>query len=379
MTLLTTSTGTLTAPMHHRAPGAGRDVLFRVAQRDTRLASVRYRALMPACALQDSRYSTEVCSRKTPAGADPRVAIAVKPLQAVDADWVNRMRQRRVPTVVDICDNIFVDGYGGDPAIADTFRRTIEGGLVTVPTDALKRVLLEHAGLASDSVKVVPDIVESPLLLRRQRQMLDAPPAVKSLNAIGDRMLGWRQAGARMLRMGGPVLLWFGNHGASYSRFGLDDLVMWEDALRVASASGAQLWVVSNHRERFEGMRKSLPIHTRYFEWSPDRVDALLRVADVCLIPNSMDAFSRSKSANRALKALAAGVPVVATPTPAMQELMGSVWLDQPTSGIDTYLGNAQMRDMHLARARALIDDKYSMAALRAAMTDVVEGAIAHG
>lgn len=358
----------------------GCDVLFRVARRDTRLASVRYRALLPACALEDGLYRTSVCSSDMPTEVCPRVAIAVKPLQAAEAAWVSGMRARGVPTVVDICDNIFVNGYGGTSSgIADLFRATIRNGLVTVPTESLRAVVQENTGIAPGMVKVVPDIVESAGLLRRQWRMVDGRRAPILQAQLVDRVVPWVRRSARVLGVGRPVLLWFGNHGGSYARFGLDDLMLWEDALRDASALGAQLWVVSNNRQRFEAMRTSLPIRARYFEWSPSRVDALLGFTDVCLVPNSMDAFSRSKSPNRALKALAAGVPVVATPTPAMKELDGAVWLDTPSVGIRAYLEGTGMRERHLASARLLMAQKFSMAALRDAMTDVVQEALAYG
>ena len=357
-----------------------RDVLFRVASRDTRLASVRYRALMPACALQDDRYTTALCSDATPSKAQPRVAIGVKPLRASDAAWVSRMRARGVPTVVDICDNIFVDGYGGPgSAIANCFRDTVRGGLVTVPTHALREVVRDNTDVPAERVMIVPDIVENATLLRRQMQMLGPRPLATA------RFPGWGQVGAwtgrgmRALGMRGPVLIWFGNHGAAHASFGLDDLRLWEDALRDASRLGAQLWVVSNHRERFEAMRGALPIRTRYFEWSPSRVDGLLAFADVCLVPNSMDAFSRSKSPNRALKALAAGVPVVATPTPAMQALEGALWLGDPAAGIRAYLEDSGLRGAHLARARERMSEDFSMDALRQAMSTVMREALAHG
>lgn len=362
------------------APSVGRDVLFRVASRDTRLASVRYRALMPACALRDNRYSTAFCSEASPSDVQPTVAIGVKPLRASDAAWVSRMRARGVPTVVDLCDNIFVDGYGGrGSAIADGFRHTVRGGLVTVPTRALRDVVSDNTDVSAERVMIVPDIVEDATLLHRQMQLLTPRPSSMA-GLPGWRHVGaWAGRGMRALGMRGPVLIWFGNHGAAHASFGLDDLRLWEDALRDAARLGAQLWVVSNHRQRFEAMQGSLPIRTRYFEWSPSRVDTLLAFADVCLVPNSMDAFSRSKSPNRALKALAAGVPVVATPTPAMQELEGAVWLDDPSVGIRAYLEDAGLRDAHLAAARQRVQQDFSMEALRQAMLAVMHEALAHG
>lgn len=362
------------------AATVGRDVVFRIASRDTRLASVRYRALMPACALQDNRYTTALCSDASPSNAQPRVAIGVKPLRASDAAWVSRMRARGVPTVVDLCDNIFVEGYGGrGSAIADGFRDSVRGGLVTVPTKALREVVRDNTDVAAERVMIVPDIVENSMLLHRQMQLLHPRPLSKArLPGLG-QVGAWADRGMRALGMRGPVLIWFGNHGANHGSFGLDDLRLWEGALRDAALFGAQLWVVSNHRQRFEAMQGALPIRTRYFEWSPSRVDTLLAFADVCLVPNSMDAFSRSKSPNRALKSLAAAVPVVATPTPAMRELEGAVWLGEPAAGIRAYLEDPGLRDAHLAVARQRMQQDFSMDALRQAMSAVMREALAHG
>ena len=362
-----------------------RDVLFRVTSRDSTLASVRYRALIPACALEDDRYTTALCSEARPSSVVPRVAIGVKPLRGADAAWVTRMRSRDVPTVVDICDNIFVAGYGGQgAAIADGFRNTVRGGLVTVPTEALKMVVRDNTDVPSERIMVVPDIVEDATLLRRQARMLDSRMPHSRMGSMllsrgWNALQPWAGQGLRALGMRGPVLLWFGNHGANHASFGLDDLALWEDALRDASLMGAQLWVVSNHRERFQAIQRALPIRARYFEWSPSRVDMLLPLSDVCLVPNRLDDFSRSKSPNRALKALAAGVPVVATPTPAMLGLEGAAWLGDPATGIRTYLQEAGVREAHLACARRCIDQDFSLLALRKAMSGVMREALAHG
>lgn len=357
-----------------------RDLLFRVASPDSHIASVRYRALMPACAMRDSGYTTALCSDAAPTTLQPRIAIGVKPLRGSDAAWVRNMRARGIPTVVDLCDNIFVEGYGGaGSGIADGFRNTVQGGLVTVPTQSLREVVIENADIAPDRVRIVPDIAENAFLLRRQMRMLQPPRNAVSRRHGWDRASAWAARGARALGIGGPILLWFGNHGARHASFGLDDLLLWEDALRDASLLGAQLWVVSNHRERFEAMRPSLKINARYFEWSPGRVELLLSLADVCLVPNSMDAFSRSKSPNRALKALAARVPVVATPTPAMLGLQGAVWLEAPAAGIRAYLEDPVLRQTHLDCARQRLERDFSMAALRTAMSAVVDEALLHG
>lgn len=344
---------------------SGRAVL-RLARQDTSLASVRYRGLLPACALNDLGWRTTLTSRgRSCEPHDARIAIAVKPLAQADADWTRGMRDAGMPVIVDLCDNIFVEGYAVDgPAIAERFALTVEGCTVTVPTPALGDVVAANTAVRREDILLVPDIVETPALLRQQRRVVGERRPIAG--ELAQRMA---MIARRMRRGTGPrrKMIWFGNHGG-HSRFGLDDLLLFAPALQDAARLGAELWVVSNHRERYEALRRTLPIRSSYVEWSHSRLESLLASSDVCLIPNSGDAFSRTKSANRALKALAAGVPVVATGTDAYAGLSDAVWLGSPSEGVRTYLQDSATRDMHLRAARAAIERDHSMPSLRRAM-----------
>ena len=345
--------------------------LIRVARRDLNLASVRYRGLIPACALQDMGWHVGVVSGSDQPDAGARLAVAVKPLTEQEAAWARRACDAGLPVAVDLCDNIFIDGYGGQgDAIARRFASTAAAATcVTVPTSALRRAVIAATGLPGERVLVLPDIVETPALVRRQRRMLGQPvgrlAAVRERLARGLRRPRWRSA---------PRLFWFGNHGAAYASFGLSDLLLFREALEeAASRHGAELWVVSNHRARFDALAAQLRIRTRYFEWSPTAVDELLPAVDVCLVPNSLDPFSSTKSANRALKALAAGVPVVATPTSAYEGLEQALWLADPVEGISAYLSDPKMRLSHLQQARRAIARDHSIGALRAALRPLLQ------
>lgn len=338
------------------------DIVIRLARADPGVASVRYRGLAPALALKARGMRVAFCSGRDP-GAPTPVAIAVKPLSDADCTWARQRRDAGGRVVLDLCDNIFVDGYGAaGGAIGARFARAAAGCSVSVPTRALKQVVLSHCGLPDGAVHVVPDVVETPQMLACQMRLLGLP---------AHRLRGVRQAIGRLGRGTGrilrrrPVLLWFGNHGASWGAFGLSDLMLVREALETASRRHrAVLWVVSNDRARFEAMRAALPIESHYFDWSPERLDGLLPSADVCLVPNSLDAFARTKSANRAIKALAAGVPVVATPTPACDELQDCLWLGDSADGVQAYLQDPELRRRHLAAARRRIARDYSLDAL---------------
>lgn len=341
--------------------------VFRLARADVSLASVRYRGLAPALALQDRGRTVAISASSLPDIRSVRQAVVVKPLAEAEAAWAERCRDSGIPTVVDLCDNVFVDGYGGRGAdAARRFAAVASGCTVTVPTAALRDEVLRHCDVAPERVLLVPDVVETAPLVERQLRLLGRGP--RRIDQVRRRAGTLLQQARRTLRRR-PVLLWFGNHGAAWGRFGLADLELFADALAAASRRHrAVLWIVSNHRGEYERLRGRLGIETRYFDWSHGVLDRLLAGADICLVPNSLDPFARTKSANRAVKALAARVPVVATRTRACAELQDAVWLDDPVEGIEAYLGDAALVRGHLRHAHALIARDFSMAALGAAM-----------
>lgn len=346
-----------------------RSAVIRVARRDLSLASVRYRGLLPGCALRRLGWSVSVVSDPVDVPDGTSLVWAVKPLSSKDVVWTESVIARGIPTVVDICDNVLLDEYGDSGgAIAKRFRGLASRATaVTVPTDALRSQLSAH-GIDDERLYRVDDIVESPALLKEQAKLIG--------QAMPSRAGTWaRWITAFRGRRSAPRLLWFGNRGATYASFGLSDLLLWRDVLEQAGAQlGAELWVVSNHRETFEEVSRSLRLPCVYREWSPTIVDQLLADADVCLVPNSLDAFSVTKSANRGLKALSAGVPVVATPTPAYQELGEAIWLGDPFEGITRYLGDRTLRTAHMRAAANLMERRFSMRSLEQQMTAVLDG-----
>lgn len=344
---------------------------IHVASRDLNLASVRYRALLPGCAAKAEGWKVRVCDRDVPPRAGTTLALAVKPLSQKHASWARHAQDAGVPVVADLCDNIFIDGYAGEGrTFGQRFVELARGlSAVTVPTGAMREVVLAETGLPDARVLVVPDIVETPDLLARQRRLLGLRHGLLSA------LRSLRRRPEAVPAPSGPVLLWYGNHGAGYAKFGLEDLLLYREALREAASRGAELWVVSNNRGKFERLAGELPVASRYFEWTPTIVDALLPLADVCLVPNSLDAFSATKSANRGLKALSHGVPVVATPSRAYRELAGAVWLDDPGAGIAAYLDDPSVRERHLQEAARIIAADYSFERLRQAIAEVAAAA----
>ena len=173
-------------------------------------------------------------------------------------------------------------------------------------------------------------------------------------------------------------ILWFGNHGAPHARFGMLDLLEIRTALEtIATEFNVELVLVSNHRAKYEQHIAPLRIPSTYVEWSPASIKQQLSLAAVVVVPNTLDAFSVCKSSNRTASALLAGVPVVATATPALAALAESVVLDEFLDGLRLYLRDAQRAAADVARGREVIQRIYGQAAVAAAWAGVIGGVLA--
>ena len=170
------------------------------------------------------------------------------------------------------------------------------------------------------------------------------------------------------------TILWFGNHGAPHARFGMLDLLEFRQALEtVAKAFDVELIVISNHRAKYEEHIRPLQIPSRYFEWTSQLVDQWLDKADVVVVPNTLDEFSICKSANRSVMAVSKGVPVVATPTPALNPLMPHIHTGDTLEGLSRYLGD-RLAGQHDAKAAyALAQDTFGQKTIARAWQAVLE------
>lgn len=171
-------------------------------------------------------------------------------------------------------------------------------------------------------------------------------------------------------------ILWFGNHGAPHARFGMLDLLEIRGPLEtIASEFNVELVVVSNHRDKYERHIAPMRIPSTYVEWSPASIKKQLALASVVVVPNTLEAFSVCKSANRTATALLAGVPVVATATPAQDTLGSCIVFDDFLGGLRLYLGDKQRAEADVATAKQLIHRVFGHGAIAAAWADVIAGA----
>lgn len=171
------------------------------------------------------------------------------------------------------------------------------------------------------------------------------------------------------------TVIWFGLSGSSHGRVGMITLSeCLVNLARFDQIVPLRLCVVSNNREMFNELFRAIPFPVEYHAWDPLLIFDQVRRADVCILPNSRDAFSRTKSANRAVLALSLGVPVIATSIPSIDPLQGNVVLDNWDAGLRRYLGDPEATRMDLAGASDVIDKIYSPDAVGEAWRRVIAG-----
>lgn len=370
-----------------------RKVGWKLASASFEVASVRYRALFPALALQEAGIASRVftsAATENLEGLD--VLVIVKSFKTDDVLLAQKASERGIRVVLDLCDNIFIKGYGGpsQQVLLETFH-ALSGHLDAVVTTTQPLADAISLALPNVPVYVIPDGIENPALLASALALLRASVSdearhrrkltlskikydllclvckgprvyrsiakswVRGILKSGRQVLRqWSKHRARMqakknVRVSTPEapsgharqIVWFGNHGAPHARFGMLDLLDIKDALEAAAKEfDVLLVVISNNREKYLKHIQPLAIPSVYVEWTPEVVAQYLATASLVVIPNSLDAFSLCKSANRTVLALQHSVPVVATPTPALEPLAPHIHLGDPLEGIRRYLGD---------------------------------------
>lgn len=417
---------------------------WKIASTSSIVASVRYRALLPMLALEKEGVCSRLFSRSSFANLDELDCLVfVKSFKSEDYFLAVEARRRGIPVVLDLCDNIFIKGYGekypglrANHPVQVFMQMAALASTVVVSTDPLANIVRERVPVVSCSVVVIPDGLETAELLCKMMTLLGSvrkleqvswPQQLKrQFKLIHDKVAVLRTAELYKFflpfahhiikltlkdikrwhapnrspkktvyeppikeaseRVDGAIrksqrqhIVWFGHHGAVYAQFGmLDLLAIRGDLESIATNFDVELVVISNSLEKFEEYIKPFGMPTRYVEWSSEALLAELQIADVVVIPNSLDPFSVCKSANRAVLSLLNGVPVVATATPALSPLATCLILDDFKGGLRTYLTDTGSRTRDLSAAKLLIQSFYGLPKIaekwRTVVDDVVIG-----
>jgi len=348
-------------------------VCWRLSAWDPDIASVRYRASIPASHLADrgvvSRFSAASYGVLEP--SPPDVVVFVKAFGERDVELARRAATAGVPVVLDVCDNVFAQGYRAHSP--ENLRRMAEVAAAVVTTGpALADVLRAELG-AERPLHVVPDPVETRedvrgaariVLQQRLRRALrerraDLPRALAGAFRRG-LVPALRRSFSTTETTALPQVLWFGNVGSVEPRFGIVNLAdVAADLEAAAREVPFRLLVVTSDRKAYRKHIEPLTLETAFAPWDRLTIFGYLRESEVAILPNSRDEFSICKSANRATLALSQGVPVVATRIPSLDPLSGAVVFDDFRGGVLAYLRDRELAAQHARCAIELIEREY--------------------
>ena len=143
---------------------------WKLASLNPDVASVRYRAMLPILALEDRGFRARIFSVASPKNLDGlNCLIIVKSFTPDDLYLVCEAVKRHIPVVIDICDNIFIDGYGRKGGI-NTISPSIFfdqmakfASMIVASTEPLAEIVRRRAGFPVQTV-VIPDAIGLGLL-----------------------------------------------------------------------------------------------------------------------------------------------------------------------------------------------------------------------
>jgi hypothetical protein len=321
-------------------------------------AGPRLRCLLPASVLRRQGVRIEITDQQPDtrtARFDATVVQAKWLLDADDDDFARRadavqaLKARGSRIVFDSFDNYFLNETA-DPQRQrrlESYRQVLQLADTLVVSSPGLVPLLERELPRPSPVRVVGDPVE------RRGDHVHYDHLLRRLNPRRLRL--WLQARRERVhvhhaRSQALQLLWFGNQGSGYARGGmveLEPLLPWLAACH--RNRPLQLNVVSNSRPRYEQVMAQAAFPHRYSEWCRLSFPQLLAKHDLVLLPNRETDFTRAKSNNRLLLALAQGVPVMADVLPDYQPWQ-PYFAPAPWSGLGQVL---EELDHWRARAQA--------------------------
>jgi hypothetical protein len=307
----------------------------------SRMASVRYRLLVPAVALQ-GEYDSKVIH--IPAGANRRTLL--ERFKGAHAVVLGKLfgpfkeDPEQVPALVKALraqDTTVLADYSDDH-----FTDPVQGAAYRALANVVNRVVASTPGLA----EVLKDFTAAPV------------------SVITDPVEGQQQA-ARVPSQSPCRLLWFGNvQNLDTLNHGLPQLAKLADSvphsLTLVTAAGAGAEAMAG---------------TRFRPWSLEALWQELRDCDAVVIPsNPYDPHKAVKSPNRFTESVWAGRFVLAHPLPAYEELAEFGWVGEDLGeGLRWLAGHGDEALQRIRRGQAAIAERFSPRAIGAAWKQAIE------
>lgn len=301
------------------------------------------------------------------------VVIVVKRLDRSVLDIVASAQTLGRPVFLDLCDDLIADRYAKNELGVNLLHfmgiAPFLAG-VTVPSAEMADRIEGYAatnGLPGLQVHVVPDIAETWDIYRATFETITGEK-LQPLSTKADLGAGGRA----------KQIIWFGNYGASHSNFGMFSLRTYFKALRKVNADiPLELVVVSNNEAVYRALVHDCGFATRYVPWSAQAVYSELRSSDAAFLTTGDDAFCSIKSSNRALQALAMGVPVITAKSSALAEFDDAIFSGSVEEALRLCLGPRRSFEVppRLEAARRVLP-RYSPQRIGSIWASLLNGAI---
>jgi hypothetical protein len=340
------------------APGASAaagSVRFWPHSAERRVASTRIRCLQ---VIEGLRQAGADAALYVP-GEQPAVLVLAKRYDAQTLAQATSLRQRAgTRLVLDLCDNHFEDEGGSAQWLARS-RQLREAcaavDLVVTATPALADVARRAVG-AGPPIEVVADALDAGAAQADDRQAWDGLHALRL------------RAFLAMHRVApGRRLLWFGNHGASYTGSGMEDLAGIANALDTHHRrSPIALLVVSNRWRKWRELSRDWGWPALYLPWSGANFARALESSDIALIPVQRNPFTLCKSNNRVATAFMHGLAVAAGSLPSYEEFRNLAVLDDWADGLGQLMDSTEQRAQRVAAARQRLRAAYAIEVIAA-------------
>lgn len=256
--------------------------------------------------------------------------------------------------ILDLCDNHFYSqsqsGFWEERA--ENLRQAVSSvDLVIAASSALANVIQMETG--RKDVVVIGDTVEQPHFPPLSARFT-SPPSELGLAMLHMIMTRWGTAPGRRL-------VWFGSQGSPNAEGGMSDLLRIRPLLESLHRDRPlSLTVVSNNKTQYKRIIAPWNVPTHYVSWHPKTFSSVLTMHDVALIPITPNPFTRCKTGNRVLTALAHGTCVIADRIPSYEQLSDCIVLDRWNEGLDRLMADAAYREKLLEAGRKQLQETYS-------------------
>lgn len=148
---------------------------WKVSTLDVKIASLRYRAILPMFALESYGVVNRIFkSVEQGCLTDLDVLVIVKSFTVEDVMLAQEAVALEIPVIFDLCDNIFIDEYSkwGDQTPAAVFLHIANiASAIVVTTEPLAEIVSKRIGDVTP-VYIVPDGIESDVLLAQAKRRL---------------------------------------------------------------------------------------------------------------------------------------------------------------------------------------------------------------